>query len=317
MKKNSKITLCLACLCLQLTNVLAQEIQRVEIAHDKLNEFVNLRDFCISSANDEIYFTIQSPFQEISQIAYMKKTNGEWTSPELMAFSNKFSDLEPFLSPDQTKLYFASNRPLNDTSNTEKDYDIWYIERADKQSPWSIPINLGEPINTGQDEFYPSVSKNGNLYFTLDSPSGMGKDDIYFSEFKDGIYLQPHLLDSAINSPGYEFNAFVSKNEDFLIFTKYNSEDGFGSGDLYISTKDINNNWTQAENLGSGINTKFMEYCPFYDEENEILYFTSRRNNIEKRTFENFESLKSYLTESENGLSKIYKVKYKVNKPER
>ena len=290
----------------------AQDVLKVEIAYKELNEFVNVRDFCISSDHDEIYFTIQSPFQEISQIAYMKKVDGNWSSPEIMPFSATFSDLEPFLSPDQTTLYFASNRPLSDSSNAEKDYDIWLVKRSDKNSPWSSPINMGKPVNSEGDEFYPSVSLNNNLYFTLDAPSGMGKDDIYFCQYQDGSYLQPQLLDSNINSDGYEFNAFISKNEDFLIYSKYNNEGGFGSGDLYISRKDSDGNWAKAVNLGAEINTKFMEYCPFYDEENEMLYFTSRRNSIAKTKFENITALKRYLLESESGLSKIYKVKIKI-----
>mgnify|MGYP006177542165 CR=1 FL=1 len=49
----------------------------IEIANKKLNQFQNVRDFCISQNNDEIYFTLQSPFQEISQILSMKKLNGK------------------------------------------------------------------------------------------------------------------------------------------------------------------------------------------------------------------------------------------------
>lgn len=296
--------------CFSLPAV-SQDRLQVEIAYPQLNKFVNVRDFCISSAQDEVYFTVQSPFQEISQIAFMKKINGAWSLPELIGFSGGFSDMEPFLSPDQTTLFFASNRPLDATSAMEKDYDIWYCKRPDKNAPWSAPINMGYPINSDQDEFYPSVSSNHNLYFTMDAPSGMGKDDIYVSRYQNGEYQQPEILDSAINSDGYEFNAFISKNEDFLIFTKYNHEGGYGSGDLYISRKDENNRWTEATNMGAEINTKFMEYCPFYDEDTETLYFTSRRNSIERQEFEDFSVLESYITASENGLSKIYKVKYK------
>ncbi len=312
MRKFIRITLFISFFNLFSVLVFAQDILKVAVAYKELNEFVNVRDFCISADHDEIYFTIQSPFQEISQIASMKKVDGNWSSPELMDFSDTFSDLEPFLSPDQTTLYFASNRPLNDSSSTEKDYDIWLVQRSDKNSPWSAPINMGKPVNSEKDEFYPSVSLNNNLYFTLDAPSGIGKDDIYFCQYKDGGYLQPQLLDSNINSDGYEFNAFISRNEDFLIYSKYNNDDGFGSGDLYISRRDGDGNWTKAHNLGAEINTKFMEYCPFYDEEHEILYFTSRRNSIAKTKFENITALKRYLLESENGLSKIYRVKIKI-----
>ena len=49
-----------------------------------------------------------------------------------------------------------------------------------------------------------------------------------------------------------------------------------------------------------------MEYCPFYDEKNQILYFTSKRKNIKPIKFKNILDFKNYIQEGENGLSKIY-----------
>ncbi|WP_321538323.1 hypothetical protein [Flavobacterium piscinae] len=46
----------------------------------------------------------------------------------MVSFTGKYKDLEPFLSTDGLKLYFASNRPLTE-SGEPKDFDIWYVER--------------------------------------------------------------------------------------------------------------------------------------------------------------------------------------------
>ncbi|MDO8991468.1 hypothetical protein [Daejeonella sp.] len=67
-------------ICCTITGF-SQIIGKVEIVNEKLNQFQNIRDFCISQNNDEIYFTLQSPFQEISQIVSMKKLNGKWSDP--------------------------------------------------------------------------------------------------------------------------------------------------------------------------------------------------------------------------------------------
>ena len=79
-------------------------------------------------------------------------------------------------------LYFTSNRPLNPTDNTPKDYDIWWLEKKGKE--WVGPYNMGPVINSDKDEFYPSLANNGNLYFTRDN--GETKDDIFVSLFKNG-----------------------------------------------------------------------------------------------------------------------------------
>lgn len=300
-------------LMLTLNLAIAQNQNDITQFNSTLNKFLNVRDFCISENSSEAFFTIQSPLQDISQIAYIKKKNNEWTEPELMPFSSSYMDLEPFLSHDGKRLFFVSDRPLNDSNKEKKDFDIWYVERSGPDQEWSIPKNIGTPINSDLNEFYPSLSENNNLYFTLESPNGLGKDDIYISRWENGSYSTPKLLDENINSPGYEFNAFISKKEDFILFSRYNEEDGLGSGDLYISVKDDKGNWDKARNIGAPINTKYMEYCPFYHEGNQTLYFTSRRNNLFPKKFDSVSDFQEYIYESNNGLSKIYMTQLKIN----
>lgn len=296
-----------------ISNLLSAQNESDITQFDKaLNQFINVRDFCISKDGNEAFFTVQSPNQDISQLAYIKKNKNAWLEPELLPFCDSYMYLEPFLSYDNKRLFFVSNRPLNDSINKKKDFDIWYVERTNNDEAWSKPKNLGKPINSELDEFYPSVSKNGNLYFTMVSPDGFGKDDIYYCEWKGDNYSNPILLDENINSAGYEFNAFISEKEDFIIYSKYKEKDGQGSGDLYISKKDTKGNWKKAVNLGVPVNTKYMEYCPFYDEQNQILYFTSKRNNIHPRNFDTISEFRNYINESNNGLSKIYKTSLKI-----
>ena len=286
--------------------------QNVELFDESLNHYQNLRDFCINQSNDEAFFTVQSPNQDLSQIAYIKKTNGKWSEPELLPFCDEFMYLEPFLTYDGKRLYFVSNRPIADSTKVKKDFDIWYVQRSSADNQWSKPINIGSKVNSESDEFYPTLSENNNLYFTMESPSGLGKDDIYFCQWNGVEYSKPALLNKNVNSEGYEFNAFISKDESFLIYTKYNTDDGYGSGDLFISRKGDDGEWQKAENLGNIINTKYMEYCPFYDSANEILYFTSRRNHLVSKKFESLAQFQSYISSGENGLSKIYKYNIKL-----
>ncbi len=152
-------------------------------------------------------------------------------------FSGFYSDLEPFMTPDNLRLYFVSNRPLSNKENETKDFDIWYVERKSVDNNWGEPVNIGAPVNTELDEFYPSLSSNYNLYFTSYKNGTKGVDDIFVSYYKNGKYTEPESLPEAINSSGYEFNAYISPDESFLIYTAYQRENSYGSGDLYISFK--------------------------------------------------------------------------------
>lgn len=284
--------------------------QEVILVSPELNIYNNLRDFCISSDGDEAYFTIQSPNQELSQIALVR--NNKWKKPVLLPFCDGYSYLEPFLSADGKRLYFASNRPKNKTDVAKSDYDIWFVERINNKSKWSEPKNLGPQVNSENDEFYPTLADNGNLYFTMDSKSGLGKDDIYYCKWNGSEFSKPILLNNKINSDGYEFNAFISKDERFIIYTKYNAKDGLGSGDLYLSRKNAEGEWDVPANMGNTINTKYMEYCPYYDNRTNTLYFTSRRANLIPEKYKNTKQYLEKISGSENGLSKIYKFKIQL-----
>lgn len=277
-----------------------------------LSNFQNVRDFTISKTQDEIYFTIQNPTEDRAVIAVIKKKKKGWTDPEMTAFSGDFRNIEPFLTQDGLRLYFASNRPIDETSTTVKDYDIWYVEREDLNGKWSKPINVGAPVNSKYDEFYPCLTNKGNLYFTSDKINTLGKDDILVCNWNGTHFSEPENLGQNINSEGYEFNAYVNPNEDFIIYTIYGSPEGMGSGDLYISYKDKKGNWEKAKNLGNAINSKQMDYCPFYDTSSNILYFTSKRAiAIEKKVF-NLDEFKAEISAYENGLSRIYQMNIKL-----
>lgn len=273
------------------------------------SKFTNVRDFTMSTDETEAYFSLQSPARELSVIMKIENKNGKWQQPEISKFSGQYTDLESFLSPDNLKLYFASNRPVSKDSTNTKDMDIWYVERDTKTSAWSEAKNIGAPINTKADEFYPAVASNNNLYFTTIKKDLESADDIFLSKWENNTYSEPKLLSEGVNTKGAEYNAFIAPDESYIIFGGWRRPDGLGSGDIYIS-KNVNGEWTTAENLGEIINSKHMEFCPFVN--NGTLYFTSRRTSVEQKEngFNNTEELLSEINKYDNGTSRIYSVDY-------
>ncbi|MGW9686144.1 hypothetical protein [Flagellimonas sp. 2504JD1-5] len=292
-----------------VTTAFGQTKISVSPAIKVLKKFDKVRDFTLSKTGDEAYFTIQSANEEVSIIASSNVRENEWETPKIAPFSGKYKDLEPFLSPDGLKLYFVSNRPLDNTGTETKDFDIWYVERTDVNSVWSAPINMGTPVNTEHNEFYPAVARNGNLYFTCDCPSAVGRDDIFYSSFENGNYTLPKPLSPNINTEGFEYNSYISQDDSYLLFGGYNREDGQGSGDIYISFKNQNGEWSKAKPLPIGINSKYMDYCPFVDEDNNVLYFTSRRSLNPDTPIQSIEVLSKFFDTYQNGNSRLYKAK--------
>ncbi len=276
---------------------------------DIVKQFPNVRDIAISPNGSEIMFSAQSTMGNLSAIITIRKNRNAWSKPKVASFSGQFFDLEPFFSHDGLKLYFASTRPLNNSGKTPKDFDIWFVERSTLQSEWSQPKNMGSPINTEYGEFYPSMASNGNFYFTRDNPTLKRKDDIYVSAYVNGRLSAPKVLSDAINSDGYEYNAFIAPDESYIIYGCYNKKGGFGSGDLYISHNN-NGTWMPSKNLGSTVNSTKMDYCPFVDTKTNTLFFTSKRDHT-KTDFEKPLTVGQLLNEFnkyENGLSRLYSI---------
>jgi outer membrane protein OmpA-like peptidoglycan-associated protein len=84
-----------------------------------------------------------------------------------------YDDDAPFIHPDGQTLYFSSRG-----HSTMGGYDIFrcYFEN----DHWTIPENLGYPINTVDDDSYFVLSADNNHgYYASDNEGGQGEKDIY------------------------------------------------------------------------------------------------------------------------------------------
>jgi Tol biopolymer transport system component len=283
----------------QFLNVSDKEIRPVLFMEGVVSDGIANRDMAVSPAGDEIFYTIQQRQGIISCIMYMKKTGKTWSAPVVAPFSGRFADFEAAFSPDNKRVYFTSNRPLQ-SDGKAKDYDIWYVERTAKG--WSSTVNVGAPVNTEKDEYYPAMTSSGNLYFTRNMNDTV-KEDIVMAEWKNDHFLPPVSLPAAINSNGYEFNAFVNAAETMIIFTGTRRKDDIGGGDLYVSVQN-NGQWSEAKNLGPAINSKSIDYCPFVTADGKFLFYTSSRCDISLPIKD--KSIPQILKSAGNGLDDIY-----------
>lgn len=212
-----------------------------------------------------------------SEIRFTSLMGGVWSEPVALLSHPSYGFNDPMLSPDEQKLFFISNKPKGNQKETS-DIDIWYVEREGKG--WSEPINAGNYINTSKNEYYISFTDRGDMYFSsngLDMKNGSGSFDIYKSELLNGKYQTPSKLPPTINSNQYEADVFIAPDESYIIFCGRRS-DGLGRGDLYISFRDDNGNWSQSQNMGNPINNEFHQLCPFVSKDGKYLFFTSNKD---------------------------------------
>jgi len=212
-----------------------------------------------------------------AEIRYTLIKDGRWQTPKTIISDTQYGYNDPFLSPDESRLYYISNMPNNE-QDTTGDHDIWYSVRDGNQ--WSSPINAGGEINTDRNEYYISFTENGSMYFASHRDKELKRKhdlDIYRSENIGGVFQAPVKLSDAINSRGYEGDVFVAPDESYLIFSAARRS-GLGRADLYVSFKNENDNWTDAVILGPPISSANHELCPVVTRDGKYFFYTSNQD---------------------------------------
>ncbi|MFW6275830.1 MAG: hypothetical protein ACOC2M_04270 [bacterium] len=98
------------------------------------------------------------------------------------------------------------------------------------------------------------------------------------------------------------------RKKNLIIFGSHGRADGLGGGDLYYSRKDENGNWIPAVNMGPGINTGKLDFCPFIDVSRGNFYFSSNRMLIPDKKIENPAELENLSNNILNGMGNIYRI---------
>ncbi len=143
--------------------------------------------------------------------------------------------------------------------------------------------NAGAMINTEYDDYSPVISPNGNImYFTSRRPVGKNPkqdridhkffENIFYSRYSNGQWLQSKPIEGAVNSRTHEATAGIST--DGMTLFIYRGDKG---GDLFASTlKD--NEWSKPERLSRDINSKGnQETSIVFSRDGQRVFFISDR----------------------------------------
>lgn len=213
--------------------------------------------------------------------------NGKWQAAALADFSANDIATEPFISPDGTKLFFVSARMETPSP------DIWVSERSN--NVWAAPKRLGENVNTSaEEEWHPSVSSNGDLYFASTRIGGKGGADLYFSRFENGDYAKSQNMGDDINSSYNDWDPYIHPDGKYIIF-KSNRPGGFGGMDMYISVKK-DGKWTAPQNLGAPINTADDDDAGDVTPDGKYLIFARGARGAMDVYWINMEALERFIT---------------------
>ncbi|WPU92849.1 hypothetical protein SNE25_26345 [Mucilaginibacter sabulilitoris] len=209
------------------------------------------------SSLGDIYWTIISA----------KQVNGVWQKPEVVPFSGRFRDTDPFVAPDGSMLFFISSRPFlpgADQDTPQRVTHLWYAERTG--NTWGNLHHLDSTINiTGVDNYAPSVSQKGTLYY-CSRRKGLEGMQSFYARWKSGRYEIPQQ----VMVPGAKEvqDPFIAPDESYLVYLDGN--------DICISFN-RNGQWTPEEKFGPEVNNGNNNSSPHVSADNKTLYYTSDR----------------------------------------
>ena len=159
-------------------------------------------------------------------IFYAVKKGATWSKPVALAASVNSAqwDSQPFFSPDGSYFLFSSDR-----SGGIGGIDIYMVRRT-AAGTWSNPINLGDSLNTPNDEFTPSISPDGTLMFASKGYKKKKDFDIIIADGQGQRWSNPRAMPQPLNSPFNDINAAVW--DDSILFAS-DRPGGYGGYDLY------------------------------------------------------------------------------------
>lgn len=161
-----------------------------------------------------------------------------------------------------------------------------YISVRRKEG-WSVPVNMGEPVNSGAWESQPSLTADGNaLFFASSRKGGKGNMDIWLAVktgvAADGIPQFGNVINlGELNTPGNDLSPFIHADGHTLYFAS-DGRPGLGGTDLFV-TRLNSGSWTNPVNLGFPVNSKGNDEGLMVEISGERAWFTSNRNPVTGR----------------------------------
>jgi flagellar motor protein MotB len=158
-----------------------------------------------------------------------KQPDGSWSKPVNIGHPVNTTDTEmsPFMHFDNKSLYFSSRGHLGMAGQ-----DLFLTTR--NEEGWTVPQNLGYPINTSADEINILVTPGGeNAYMSAHLPGGYGGYDMYTFRLPEKVrpfpvtYMKGIVYDSDTGKPlSAQFDLIDLERDSIIMHALSSASDG-------------------------------------------------------------------------------------------
>ena len=201
--------------------------------HESTSVFTANADVIYFTRNNSLERKLKRDTKGTAKLKIFKsvKTDFGWSKPEELPFNdNEYSTAHPALNADETKLYFASDRPGSIGLS-----DLWMVDIY-PDGRYGDPVNLGESINTEARETFPFITQDNQLFYASEGHMGLGGLDIFSTYLDDdGNVGTSYNVGKPVNSNADDFGIILNKELRIGYFAS-NRTSGMGHDDIYAVT---------------------------------------------------------------------------------
>ncbi len=227
-------------------------------------DFISRKDWwvqngCFSPDGKEFVFCITDKDWTFSTIMHTKYSGGKWSEPDTL-FINAGT---PCISPNGKHLYYDANG------------NIYQCTKDD--NGWQQPVIIPYPVSDGHS-YEVSIAANGALYFSSDRAGGYGTCDLYRAELVNGVYENAVNLGSPINTNYVDECPYIAPDESYMVFNSWKPNANYRGNNIYITFRNKDGSWSNPKDLGSGVNTDYLDIFPNVTPDGKYLLFTIRND---------------------------------------
>ena len=196
-----------------------------------------------------------------------KKQNDVWQKPQVVPFSGRFRDTDPFITHDGKRIFFISSRPPAGMPQDKPQLamHIWYVDQS-PNGEWRMPQYLDSTVNlAGVGNYAPSVSAKGTLFYCSRRKGLAGMQSFYNEWLGDHYAPAKQLL---IKGAAEIQDPFIAPDESYIVFLNDTT--------IMISFKK-DGQWTEAQNIGALVNDGSNNSSPSVSPDGKMLYYSSDR----------------------------------------
>lgn len=229
----------------------------------------------------------RSPYkqQEDFYVSLLEKNIWGKAVPMPININSVMNEGAPTISADGRSLIFVAcadditdNQNYGEGRTGKGSCDMFYTHR--NGSRWLDPVNLPGSVNTGLWESQPSLSADGKTLYFIRRVSKRGEpvdSDIFVTRLLDnGQWSTAERLPRNINTYMEEESVLIHPDGKTLYFAS-RGHVGMGGSDIYMSKLNTDGTWSNPENLGYPINSKYDENSLLVSADGEIAFFASDR----------------------------------------